>query len=746
MPLIEVLLPIPLEKTYTYNVPATLPVPKRGMRVLVPFGRQKNMIGLVFNADIQSNLNPDKIKDIISVLDDEIVVTESQFWLWQWIAQYYICPLGDVMDFAMPNGLLKKNIDVETNVDFIQIADEYAEKEKIDTLLSQLQKTAKKQYNLFLFYLANCQNSDGSYQAIEKKQLLHESNATMPILQSLINKGIFTLKTESKLYNKIVEKIAIHRKLTPQQEKAVQLISTYFQQNKPTLLFGVTSSGKTEVYVHLIQQKLAENKNVLYLVPEIALTTQLQERLQSVFPNRVLAFHSRCSDSEKVRIYRTLLQSDQSYLVLGVRSSVFLPFQRLGLIIVDEEQDDSYKQQDPAPRYNARTVAVMLAKRHNANILLGTATPSIETYHLAQSEKYGLVKMTERYQSIAMPKIKIVDLTEQYHRKTMQGHFSDFLIERMQAELAKGKQIILFQNRRGYSPSLLCKTCGYVPKCPNCDVNLTYHKNSRQLHCHYCGYVTPQPAHCPNCKNVLTEQGFGTERLEEEIATIFPNARFERMDLDTTRRKNGHKNIINRFASHDIDILIGTQMITKGLHFDGVSLVGVLNADNLMIMPDFRSEEKTFQVLEQVAGRCGRQGEQGEVIIQTFQKTLPIFSYLEQHDYLGFYEEQIQARQLFHYPPFHRIIRVNIKHSNEQKLADFAMRIGMVLKQIFGSRCTNVIVPTIQKVNKMFIRHIIIKLGATENLTVAKEMLKKATDALCRENSSMNVYFDVDPI
>ena len=536
--------------------------------------------------------------------------------------------------------------------------------------------------------------------------------------------------------------------LSPAQAKSIDEIECLWHSRKQiVLLHGVTSSGKTDIYIHLIQRQLEEGKNVLYLVPEIALTTQLTTRLQTIFGDRLTVYHSRFTDAEREQLYHASARTEP-HVVLGPRSAVFLPVPNIGLIIVDEEHDPSYKQAEPSPRYHARAAAIVLAQEHHANILLGTATPSVESYYLAQKGVYGLVSLTERFGGVELPDITLVNLQQQYERKEMYGHFSDPLVDRIRQCLAENKQVILFQNRRGYAPQIQCTQCGQPPRCVQCDVPMTLHMRAHELRCHYCGYSTPIPPVCPQCGGEMKAIGFGTERIEDEIQTLFPDACVLRMDLDTTRNKCAYQDIINAFARHECDILVGTQMITKGLHFDDVRLVAVLNADPLFNQPDFRAYERAFQMLEQVAGRAGRKGTKGEVWIQTFNPNNIVLQMVTHHDYQALYEQQIAERQLFHYPPFHRIIRLQMRDHNGVRVQTFAAQLQAHLTKIFGNRVSAVIIPSVERVQAYYIRELTVRIEHNANMTEAKRRLKEAIDYICSIPSHKNVKIitDVDPL
>ena len=535
--------------------------------------------------------------------------------------------------------------------------------------------------------------------------------------------------------------------LSEAQQRAVEAIHQCYRQKAITLLHGVTSSGKTDIYIHLIQAQLQAGKNVLYLVPEIALTTQLTSRLQCVFGDRLIVYHSRFTDAEREQLYIASAKQEP-HVVIGARSAIFLPVPNIGLIIVDEEHDPSYKQAEPAPRYHARAAAIVLAKEHKAHVLLGTATPSIESYYLAQKGVYGLVSLTERFGGVELPQITLVDLQRQYTRKEMYGHFSDPLVERIRQCLADNKQVILFQNRRGYAPQIQCTSCGQPPRCIQCDVPMTYHKRENELRCHYCGYHTLVPSVCPQCGGAMKTIGFGTERIEDEIQHLFPEARVLRMDLDTTRNKNAYQDIINAFARHECDILVGTQMVTKGLHFDDVRLVAVLNADPLFNQPDFRAYERAYQMLEQVAGRAGRKGTKGEVWIQTFDPSNAVLEMVKQHDYWALYNQQIAERSTFHYPPFHRLIIIQMKDHNGVRVHTYACQLQEYLNRIFGARVSGVAIPPIERVQAYTLRELVVRIEQGANIAEAKRRIREAIDYVSSISTNKNVktIVDVDPM
>ena len=535
--------------------------------------------------------------------------------------------------------------------------------------------------------------------------------------------------------------------LTPAQQKSADECEKFWTAGKDiVLLNGVTSSGKTDIYIHLIQAQLDAGKNVLYLVPEIALTTQLTTRLQTIFGDKLTVYHSRFTDAEREQLYYAAAKTEP-HVVIGARSAVFLPIPNIGLVIVDEEHEPSYKQAEPAPRYHARNAAIMLAKEHGARVLLGTATPSLESFYLAQKGIYGLVQLTERFGGVELPEIKLIDLKSQYTRKEMYGHFSDPLVERIRQCLADQKQVILFQNRRGYAPQIQCAQCGQVPRCVQCDVPMTLHLRAHELRCHYCAYRMPVPPVCPSCGGELKTLGFGTERIEDEIQQLFPEARVLRMDLDTTRNRAAYQEIINAFARHECDILVGTQMVTKGLHFDDVRLVAVLNADPLFNQPDFRAYERAYQMLEQVAGRAGRKGSKGEVWIQTYDTSNTVLQLVQEHDYDALFKQQLKEREAFKYPPFHRIIRLQLRDHNAQRVQIAADQLQAYLKQIFGERISGVIVPSVERVQAYTIRELNLRIEVGANIIEAKRRLKEAIDHIWSLSSNKNVKIivDVDP-
>ena len=747
--LFDIILPLAIADVYTYNIPSEIQYPQIGMRVLVPLGK-KSIIGIIYRKHEGELPESVKVRNILQIVDDTPIVTAEQLKLWEWLSSYYMCTLGEVMAAALPSEIIDDNYSAATT-QYIQLSPAYLAKEAQEQLLGEL-KRAKKQEQLVQDFLRLAQN----YQ-VERRVLLEQTGVSGAILRTLIDKGIFIEEERpiSRLRQYNGETQQPHP-LDNQQSKAIKEIRDSWKEKNVTLLHGVTSSGKTEVYIHLIEEMLQQGKQVLYLVPEIALTTQLTDRLQAVFGDKLVVYHSKFSNAERVEIYNEVKgerQEAKGRVILGARSAIFLPFSDLGLIIVDEEHEPSYKQQDPAPRYHARSAAIMMAHWYGAKVLLGTATPSIESYYNALTGKYGLVEMKERFQGLQLPQITMIDLQRQYHRKEMYGHFADPLVDRIREELSKGKQVILFQNRRGYAPVLQCTQCGEAPKCPNCDVTMTYHKAHNTLNCHYCGHHSSLITHsssltCPKCGSEMRTQGFGTERLEEEIQGLFPEARVARMDLDSTRKKDAYQTIIDRFANHEVDILIGTQMVTKGLHFNDVSLVAVLQADSLLNMPDFRSYEQAFQMLEQVSGRAGRTGSQGEVMIQAFNPKNPVFEFLKAHDYEGLYQQQIAERELFKYPPYQRLIMLTLRHRDLGRLEAAATLLQQRLQQSFGERVSGVIIPSVTKISNQWVRQIRLRVETTANIAKAKAMLKEQIIFVQQQEKCKGTIIlpDVDPM
>ena len=611
---------------------------------------------------------------------------------------------------------------------------------------------SNKQESLLLAYLDLSKwLQRGELRKVKKNELLERANVSQAVLSAVIAKGIFKqYKIEINRFANRVVHVQDKPVLSEEQSRALHEIRNSFKEKNITLLHGVTSSGKTSVYVHLIDEVLKNGKQVLFLVPEIALTTQLTQRLQLVFGDKLIIYHSKFSDNERVDIWKKLLNSNEPCVVIGVRSAVFLPFASLGLVIVDEEHDTSYKQQDPAPRYNGRNAAIMLASMHGAKTLLGSATPAIEVYHNAENGKYGLVSLLTRYEDIEMPQVEVVDTRESRKKKEMNGMFSRRLVSLCRESLENGEQVILFQNRRGYAPMVHCKQCEWIPKCENCDVSLTYHKHVNSLSCHYCGHTIQLPNICPACKQPTLEiVGYGTERIEDEVEKVFPDDKIARMDLDTTRNKNSYEKLIEDFSSRKMNILVGTQMVTKGLDFEGVSTVGILNADTMINFPDFRSDERAFNMMEQVSGRAGRKSKQGRVVIQTSDVKHPVIGFVQSHDYLGFYRYELEQRKMFCYPPFAKIINIYLKHRDETVINEMAVRYSNMLRQVFKHRVLGPEPPMVARVQNFHIRQIVLKMENEASMPKVKNILRQIYENMLNVDSRMKsviLYYDVDPM
>ena len=610
---------------------------------------------------------------------------------------------------------------------------------------------AKKQLAVLMKYVElSGWAEQGKYlKEVSRKELLEKAGASSSVFNGLLEKGIFEVyHQEIGRLDKTEKSLSEMNGLNASQQEALQSVLESFKQKNVCLLHGVTSSGKTEIYIHLIQEALRQGKQVLYLLPEIALTTQITERLKRVFGNRLGVYHSKFPDAERVEIWQKQLGEKEYDVILGVRSSIFLPFKRLGLVIVDEEHENTYKQQDPAPRYHARSSAIMLASMYGAKVLLGTATPSVESYFNATNGKYGLVELKERFKDIQLPHIECVDIKELAHQKRMQGPFSPMLVKEIRQALDKKEQVILFQNRRGFAPMIECHTCGWVPKCKNCDVSLTYHKGLNLLTCHYCGCTYPVPRSCPACGGVeLQHKGFGTERIEDDIKLIFPEARVARMDLDTTRTRSAYEKIIADFEGGKTDILIGTQMVSKGLDFENVSMVGILNADSMLNYPDFRSYERAYQLMAQVAGRAGRKNKQGLVILQTKSPELPVIHQVIRNDYEGLYFDQLTERQLFRYPPYYRLIYVYLKHRKESVLEQASDMMAQYLRSALGDRVLGPDKPPVARVQTLYIKKMIVKVEQTASMAKVRDYLLSVQRAIVEDERfrSLLVYYDVEP-
>ena len=773
---VDVILPLPLNSCFTYALPETLAGNVQvGCRVVVPFGKKKIYTGIV--QDIHCR-EPEgyEVKDVADVLDARPVLLASQFKLWDWVADYYLCTRGDVYKAALPSGLkLESETIVAFNPDFepsgrlsdreqkvlsqlesegetsvtclekscgvknmltlvkslldkeaIMVKEElkraYRPRTEVRVRLTaaarnehrlhfffdELQRRAPKQLDLLMRYLELSGSLGGSsVREVSKAELLQRAQATPAVFNGLVEKGILEIYKQEvgRLDNSAVADLQPLNPLNVHQEKAYHAIINVFHQKNVCLLYGVTASGKTEIYIHLIAETIRRGRQVLYLLPEIALTAQITARLRRVFGARLGIYHSKFPDAERVEIWQKQLSGQDYDIILGVRSSVFLPFRRLGLVIVDEEHENTYKQQDPAPRYHARNAAIMLASYYGAKTLLGTATPSLESWYNAGTGKYGLVELKERYTQIQLPEILPVDIKELQHKKRMNGPFSPLLLQHIREALEQHAQVILFQNRRGFAPMVECHTCGWVPRCKNCDVSLTYHKGLRQLTCHYCGYTMPVPRRCPACEGTdLRSRGFGTEKIEDDIRALFPEARVARMDLDTTRTRAAYERILADFEQGRTDILIGTQMVSKGLDFEHVNVVGILNADTMLNYPDFRAYERAFQLMAQVAGRAGRKDKRGRVVLQTKSIDHPIIAQVMANDFEGMASGQLAERQMFRYPPYYRLVYVYLKHRDEALLDVMAHAMAERLRAVFADRVLGPDKPPVARVQTLFIR------------------------------------------
>ncbi len=770
----DIILPVPLQGTFTYSVPAVMQgIVGQGFRVLVPFGRGKKYIGIIAALHDQK---PDgyEVKDIEQVLDKRPILLPTQYRLWQWIADYYLSPIGEVYKAALPAGLKAEDGYKPRTETYVRLCRNYQSEQALHIALDMLGRAAKQQ-ELFIAFLQLSgweeadfeqiashpfcgENELPGIQEVTREELLNYSGGTLPIYNQLVKRGLLeSYELEVGRLNNAgephFEKI---KTLSEPQQRAYHQILTSFEEKQVTLLHGVTSSGKTEIYIQLIKRELDAGRQVLFLMPEIALTVQMMERLQRVFGNRLGIYHSKYSDAERVEIWQKQLSEEPYDVILGARSAVFLPFKRLGLIIVDEEHETSYKQQDPAPRYHARSAAIMLANfsegkppTANLHVLLGTATPCMETYYNAKTGKYGLVELTERYQGIELPEIQVVDVQDLQKRKMMRGPFSPLLLARVREALERGEQAILFQNRRGYAPMIECRQCGWVPRCEHCDVSLTLHKRMNQLTCHYCGFTYRVPTECPACgSKELQGRGYGTEKIEDQIRDIFPEARISRMDLDTTRTRNAYERIISDFSSGRTNLLIGTQMISKGLDFAKVSVVGILSADGMLNIPDFRAYEHAFMMMSQVSGRAGRKGRRGLVILQTKSPQLPVIQQVVRNDFQTFYRELASERRLFHYPPFHRLVYVYLKHRHDDTVNTASLELGSRLRQWFGARVLGPDKPAVARVKTLSIRKLVLKLENGIDMPKVRQYLALAQQQMLQDKrySSLQIYYDVDPL
>ena len=750
----DLILPVPLQGLFTYAIPEGMNVGV-GMRVLVTFGRSKTYLGIVARIH---DVKPEgyQVKPITQVMDQEPIVTEQQLKLWQWISDYYLSPIGEVYKAALPAGLKAEDGYKAKTETYIRLTEQYRNTTALHIALNVLAR-APKQLEAFTCYLELShydEIEDGVTPAeVTKEELMNASRASAETLKQLEKRQILeTYEVEvGRLNHGGDYRPDLIKPLSEVQGTAYNSILMSMMKHNVTLLHGVTSSGKTEIYIHLIKRALEQKQQVLYLLPEIALTVQMMQRLQRVFGDRLGIYHSKYSDAERVEIWQKQLSKNPYDVILGARSAVFLPFQHLGLIIIDEEHETSYKQQDPAPRYHARSAAIMMAAqmRNGTKVLLGTATPSMESYYNAKTGKYGLVELKERYQGIELPEIQVVDVADLQHRKMMAGPFSPLLLTKVREALERGEQAILFQNRRGFAPMIECRQCGWVPHCQHCDVSLTLHRQMNQLTCHYCGYTYKVPTECPCCGSTdLRTKGYGTEKIEEQVSEVFPEARVARMDLDTTRTRNAYERIITDFSAGRTNILIGTQMISKGLDFDKVSVVGILNADTMLNYPDFRAYEHAFTMMSQVSGRAGRKGKRGLVILQTKNKDLSVIQQVVRNDYTSLYKDMIAERQAFRYPPYYHLVYVFLKHSHDEVVNTAGVEMGSRLRQWFGGRVLGPDKPAVAKVKSQNIRKLVLKLENGIDMKRVREYLLLAQSQILADKryASLQIYYDVDPL
>jgi primosomal protein N' (replication factor Y) (superfamily II helicase) len=807
---INVILPIPLQKLFTYQISeAEAQYLKIGMRVAVPFGKTKIFTALVYEIHHEKPIAYDA-KDIHQILDKIPIVTYKQLEHWKWISSYYMCSLGEVMRAAIPTALLlesetlviknekfdndnvlnddeyliyealqhqsvlkiyeiseilnkKKVFPIIENllkkdvvlikeeifeqykpklIKYIRLHKSFENNENLNKLLDDLQR-AKKQREVILTYFSIKAKSK---KPIRLKVLRDASNASLAVINGLIKKEIievYDIRTDRISFDNKTDEL---KDLSKDQQAALITIQNLFKSHDVNLFHGITSSGKTEIYTHLIKDVLEKGKQALYLLPEIALTTQIISRLQSFFGDKISVFHSKYSIDERVEVWNNLInRKKKAQIILGARSAMLLPFSELGLIIVDEEHETSYKQFDPSPRYHARDAAIVLAKIHGAKVLLGSATPSVESFYNVNEKKYGYIKLNRRFGDVLLPETELVDIKEKHRKKRMTGHFSDRLLTLIQDALANNEQVILFQNRRGFSPIVECTTCGIAPQCPNCDVSLTYHKFRSELRCHYCGYNRSMPKTCPACENpTLDSKGFGTEQIEIELHTLFPEAKVGRMDSDTTRGKYGYHKIISAFQEQEIDILVGTQMLTKGLDFNNVTLVGILNADNMLNFPDFRAHERSFQLMVQVAGRAGRAKKRGKVAIQTFNPYHQILQQVTTNDYRKMYADQIEERYAFHYPPYVRLLKITLKHKDFIRVNNASEWLGKSLKNIFHENVLGPTSPVISRIRNQHIKNLLIKLPKDKSISQSKGIIQKIKNTFLSIPEFRPVRFNID--
>lgn len=818
----DIILPLSVDRTFTYRVPFELnEMAQTGVRAVVPFGKSKLYTGIIVK--MHEEVPKDyQAKYLEHILDETPIITGKQYQFWNWLSDYYMAPIGDVMNAALPGnfklasetkivlhpdfdrdtdqlddreflivealelqgeldlkeiseiiqiksihpiikGLIDKRIVLSTEelkykytpkrATFIELADDYHSEESLASLLDELEKDArkKKQFEALMLLLKHGV-FDGQQARPVRKSDLTDSQISVSALNTLEKNGIIrSIRLEISRLQKEEDALQAKKALSDAQLTALTEIRTHFTEKEICLLHGVTGSGKTEIYVELIQEQLDQGNQVLFLLPEIALTTQLIDRLSNYFGDRVGVYHSKFNQNERVEIWNAVLQNDPTKfrIILGARSAVFLPFRNLGLIVIDEEHESSFKQYDPSPRYNARDAGIVLGHIHKAKVLLGTATPSLETYFNAREGKYGLVNLHTRFGGLQLPEIQCADLKKERQRKTMQSMFSSFLVEHIQEALKAEEQVILFQNRRGYTPIWICEVCNWSPMCKSCDVSLTYHKHTNLLKCHYCSYTIPPVGTCGNCgSNRLHMHGFGTEKVEDELGLLIPGVRIARLDLDSTRSKDGYKTILDKFAAREIDVLVGTQMVTKGLDFDNVSLVGILDADMMLRYPDFRSFERSYQLMSQVAGRAGRKHKRGKVIIQTGDPDHWIIQQVMRHDYETMYKQELIERRNFGYPPYTKLIYLTLKHKSEQQLEGSAAELAMLLRQQFGSRVIGPEYPLIKKIQNSYIKVIRLKFEREASMKKVKDRTREVISTFYASpvNKSVRISIDVDPM
>lgn len=816
----RVILPVPVYNEFTYRVPVELnDAVTFGSRVIVPFGRSKLLTGII--TSITEEVPNYQVKYIEYLLDEFPIITPNQYKFWKWIAQYYMAPIGDVMNAALPSNfklasetkivlypysevdfkfLTDREMDIVTALEiretlnlkeiseivgiktiqpiiksliekkavitledlkdkftpktaiYISLSEQYLDEDHLNLFIKEIEEDTRKEKQLdaLLLLLSEGQYSNGKMEPVLRSELI-DKGASLSSINTLEKNGVFAQeRIIISRFNDDSTEGDKFQELSNKQQAALDQIHVGFDQNKVTLLHGVTGSGKTEIYVELIQEQLDLGKQILFLLPEIALTTQLINRLSKYFGEQIGVYHSKFNQNERVEIWNHVLNNDPNKfrIIVGARSSIFLPFQDLGLIIVDEEHESTFKQYDPSPRYNARDSSIVLAHTFGANVLLGSATPSLESYHNALSGKYHHVELLERYGKNLMPEILMADIKKARRQKSMQSHFTPFLMEKIKDALEDGEQVILFQNRRGYTPLWMCEVCNWSPKCENCDVTLTYHKHSNLLKCHYCGYSSAPVGSCKSCgSNSLKMLGFGTEKIEDELSILFPNKVVKRLDLDTTRSKNAYAELIGDFAERRIDILIGTQMVTKGLDFDNVNLVGVLDADMLLNRTDFRAFERAFQLITQVAGRSGRRTKRGEVIVQTGDPDHWVLRQVIEHDYKEFYKQEIIERKNYFYPPYYKVIEITLKHKDENILSSGASQLSSMLKNTFKERVLGPEFPVVKKIQNNFLKVITLKIEKEAPDKQVKERIKNIIDEFYStpSNKSIRTSIDVDP-